>query len=154
MWFLVLINFYLGFEGGINLPVIGLDYDLKSGNLFRVYIGKNDLKTGIYWNLVLGGSYYYGRNPGYSLRTYGVRLMGYKVFRSISPYLETGIDYIKRTLEKNSEWGFGFEYAIGFLINFNYENITFYPAFYYDGVTDFKSHAGSAGVKLGLKYEW
>ncbi len=153
MVILFIIGFHFGIEGGINQPVIGLDNTLDNGTSVKAYIGKQDLNHNVHLNLALSGLYYKGKNIGYSFSTYGVSLMIQKIPWRIAPYTEIGIDYISRELDKNKEWGIGFNYTLGFLVNFYYENISIYPGFYYDGITDFRSHAGSLGIKLGIGYE-
>ncbi|MEO0094487.1 MAG: hypothetical protein ABIL46_03625 [candidate division WOR-3 bacterium] len=154
MIILFLINLHIGFECGIDQPIIGLDYNLNSGAIFKIYIGKQDLNHSLYLNLVVSGSYYQGKNPGYSFNIYSLGLMIRKLNWRLTPFVDCGIDYITRELNKNREWGLGFSYTFGFLINFYYENINIYPSLYYDGVTDFRAQAGSLGIKLGIKYEF
>ncbi|MCX7995872.1 MAG: hypothetical protein N3A65_08930 [candidate division WOR-3 bacterium] len=153
MIFYFLLSLHLGFEGGINKPITGLDYNLENGNIYRIYIGKQDLNHNVLLNLVINGSYYYGENPGYSFSTYGAGIMITKIPWRVSPYIEVGITYVTRVLNKSKEWGMSFDYTFGFLINFYYENINIYPAFYYYGITDFRVHAGIMGMKLGIRYE-
>ncbi|MEO0156980.1 MAG: hypothetical protein ABIL07_07690 [candidate division WOR-3 bacterium] len=148
-----IISMHFGIEGGINQPIIGFDYTLNNGTIVKAYIGKQDLNHNVHLNLTLTGSYYQGKNTGYSFSKYGLGIMIRKIPWRIAPFGEMGIDYVSRELNKNKEWGVGFSYTIGFLVNFYYENINVYPAFYYDGVTDFKIHAGNLGIKLGIKYE-
>ncbi|MEO0184769.1 MAG: hypothetical protein ABIL22_05270 [candidate division WOR-3 bacterium] len=150
---LFIIGLHFGIEGGMNQPVMGFDYTLNNGTCIKAYIGKQDLNHNVHLNLTLNGSYYKGKNTGYSLSTYGLGLMIRKIPWRVAPYVELGINYISRELDKNKEWGIGAAYNLGFLLNFYYEKINIYPALYYEGVTDFKAHAGSFGVKLGIGYE-
>ncbi len=143
---------HLGFEGGINYPIIGLDYQVSNGTLFKIYFGKEDLNHNVHLNLMLGGVIFEGKNPGYSFNIYNVSLMLKKSNWRITPFLEGGIDYITRELNKNREWGIGFDYMFGILFNFYYENINIYPALYFNGLTDFKTNAGCLGIKLGIRY--
>lgn len=154
MLLIVILSMHAGVEAGFNQPIIGLDYELNNGLSFKAFIGKNDLNHNVYLDLGLFGSYYQGKNPGYSFSNYGVTLLIKKMNWRISPFLEFGGGYVSRTLNKNKEWGIGFNYTIGFLINFHYEALNIYPMFYYSGVTDFKARAGSLGINLGIGYEF
>jgi hypothetical protein len=144
---------HLGVEAGFNQPIIGLDYSLNSGVLFKVFAGKQDLNHNVYLDLAFTGSYYQGKNPGYSFSNYGIGLLIKKSNWRIAPFVESGVNYVVRELDKNKEWGLDFNYVFGFLINFHYENMIIYPACYYDGLTDFRKNAGSVGIKLGISYE-
>ena len=148
-----MFSMHVGIEAGFHQPVIGLDYNLNSGVLVKAFIGKEDLRHNVYLNLALSGAYYQGKNPGYSFGNYGLTLLIKKSHWRVAPFVEFGGDYISRELNKNKEWGIGFNYAFGFSINFNYEALNIYPAFYYDGLTDFKAQAGNLGIKLGIGYE-
>jgi len=148
-----LISIHFGVEGGVNKPVFGFDYTLNRGTIIKAYIGKQDLNHNVNLNFSLSGSYYQGKNTGYSFSKYGLGLMIQKIPWRIAPYGELGLDYISRELNKNKEWGIGFSYTFGFLLNFYYENLNIYPVLYYDGVTDFKDYAGSLGIKMGIRYE-
>jgi|UniRef100_A0A7V3RFY6 hypothetical protein len=154
MILLIIIGLHFGIEGGLEQPVIGLDFYHTSGTNFNFNLGKNDLIHNVQLNLSLGGYFYKGKNPGYSLNIYNCGLMVKKIPWRFTPFFKTGIDYITRELDKNREWGFGFDYAIGCQINFYYENINIYPSFYYSGITDFKANAGCLGIKIGVAYEF
>ncbi len=154
MIIIFIISMHLGIEGGMNQPIIGLDYTLHIGTVVKAYLGKQDLNHNIHLNFILSGAYYQGKNTGYSFRYYGLGLMIRKIPWRIAPFGELTVDYISRELNKNKEWGIGFNYTLGFLLNFYYDNINVYPALYYNGVSDFKAHAGSLGIKLGIKYEF
>ncbi|MGB9719962.1 MAG: hypothetical protein ACPL28_00575 [bacterium] len=147
MIILYLVGIYLGIEAGMNQPMIGLDYDLQSGVIFKAIAGKQNI------SIAFSGSYYHGKNLGYSFSNYGLSILIKKSNWRVSPFVESGLDYIARQLDSNKEWGIGFNYAIGFLIGFHYDNIEIYPSFYYDGLTDFKVNAGNLGIKLGIGYE-
>lgn len=149
-----IVNFHFGIETGVNQPVAGLEYTLNSGIVFTGFVGKKILNNNFYLNLAFNSSYYYGNNPGYSFSTYGMDLFVKKSNWRITPLIGMGFDYALRQLEKNKEWGMGFDYEFGILTNFYYENLNIYPAIYYDGITDFKAHTGSLGIKLGIGYEF
>ncbi len=71
-----------------------------------------------------------------------------------SPYFGFGIDYIERELRGNKEWGLGFAYSLGIKVNFHFDQVNIYPALFYAGLTDFKTAAGTLGLKLGIGYEF
>ncbi|MGQ9465079.1 MAG: hypothetical protein ACUVQ4_05170 [bacterium] len=151
---LVLFCLHTGIEAGLIQPIVGLDYDLNSGLLYKVFLGKKDLNHNVYLNLGFCGSYYPGKNAGYSFSSYGITLLMKKMNWRISPFVEFGGDYVSRELHTSKEWGTGLHYAMGFLINFYYEAINIYPMFYYSGITDFRASTGSLGMNLGIGYEF
>lgn len=146
----MLIALSLGIEGGYNSPAVGFD-DIHSGTGFLVFADRN---TGIV-NLTLSiqAAFYTGDNQGYSMNTTGFRLGLYKKNWPVSPVLGVGGDYISRGLGETSETGFAAAYIIGTQINFEFERMHIYPRFYYEGLTDLKTHAGFIGLKLGVGYE-
>lgn len=154
MFLFIIFCLHTGIEAGLIQPIIGLDYDAYSGHFFKAFLGKKDLNHNVYLNLGFCGSYYPGKNPGYSFSSYGITLLIKKMNWRISPFVEFGGDYVSRELNKNKEWGTGFHYTTGFLINFYYEAINIYPMFYYSGITDFRATIGSIGINLGIGYDF
>jgi len=146
----LLVNLALGVEGGINQPLIGFD-NLNSGVVFNVSLS-NDLGV-VGLSLALQGSFYQGKNPGYSLGSYGARFEFTKHNWRFTPVIELGSDYIYRELNQLKESGFTLSYGIGFQLKFRYESIRVYPEFLYDGLTDFSTQAGFLGIRLGIGYE-
>lgn len=146
----LLCSLSLGFEAGMNQPFIGFE-DLNSGVVFDLCLKRN---LG-FCKPALGGraTFYQGKNPGYSLNTYGVRFSCSKPTWRFSPFIEFGIEYLTREFNKEKETGFAFDYNFGFLINFRYESLFIYPKFYYEGVTDLSEQASFIGIKLGIEYE-
>lgn len=152
MLVIALISLALGIESGLNQPIIGLDYSLNSGISIGAFAERS--YDALRLNIALKGLYFQGRNLGYSSSIYGIAIGVIKNKWRFSPYINCGIDYILRELNKNRESGMGFSYAFGFLINFNYQMILIRPIFYYEGITDFRATGGHLGAKLGIGYEW
>ncbi len=154
MILLFITSLHLGVEGGLSQPIIGFDYELHSGVMVKIFLGKEDLNHHVFLNLAINGAYYSGENPGYTFSNYGISFLIQKSNWRFAPFVETGVSYIARELNMNKEWGVVYDYAVGFLINFYYESIRIYPGLYYDGMTDFKAHAGNIGIKMGIDYEF
>ncbi len=152
MFCLLIIGLCAGIEVGWNQPVSGFDYNLNSGVGFRIFA---DQELGFAESKIFfDGEYYQGKNSSYVFNIYGIGIQFTKSGWRFAPFMEAGVDYISRELNKNKEWGIGAFYSFGFLINFNYESVNIYPAFYYTGVTDIRLHSGFLGVKLGIGYEF
>ncbi len=134
--------------------MVGFDYNLNSGIMVNALLGKEDYNHHVYLNLMLNGTYYRGKNPGYTVSSYGVGLLIQKSNWRFAPFVASGVSYVARELNKNKEWSVIFDYAGGFVVNFYYETIRIYPGLYYAGMTDFKTHAGSIGIKMGIGYEF
>jgi len=150
MLFLFIFSIKAGVEFGFNQPVIGFDLNHQSGIVYKLFCGKeyNFLKI----HLGIGGSYYQGKNTGYSFTTYGLKFDMVKAKWRYAPFFDTGLDYVVRELNKNKETGLAFVYGFGLLVNFNYEKLNLYPAFFYNGLTDFKKAGGNLGMKFGVVY--
>ncbi|KPJ73797.1 hypothetical protein AMJ52_03070 [candidate division TA06 bacterium DG_78] len=58
-----------------------------------------------------------------------------------------------RNLNTAKESGYVFTYGIGLVINFTVDRLRIYPKLCYDGITDFKEHAGFIGMKIGIAYD-
>jgi hypothetical protein len=146
----LLLSISIGVEGGYNLPATGFD-NLKSGPIMTIFLSRDigivDITTS------LETSFYFGKNPAYSMNRYGFHIGFSKRNWQFSPVIEIGGDYVSRGINNVSESGFAMNYGLGFLINFRVEKLRIYPKLYYDGLTDFKSHAGFIGIKLGIDYE-
>jgi hypothetical protein len=99
-------------------------------------------------------SFYPGKNPGYTMTTYGVRCFFTKQRWRVSPVLDIGADYLYRSLNEHRESGWIFIYGIGMVINIPAESIRVSPTFYYEGATDGARHGGFLGIKLGIAYEF
>lgn len=147
LYFLVALS--LGVEGGYNLPV-GFD-NLESGPGFAVFVSRDFGITNI--ALSLETNFYRGKNSAYSLNSYGFRLGFNKSNWLFSPAIDLGADYINRKINAAKETGYAVMYGLGFLINFHVEQLRISPKFYYSGLTDFKSHAGFIGLRIGISYE-
>ncbi len=146
----ILISISLGIEGGYSLPASGFR-NIDGGVSWAVNLKNVDgiIAYGINLNTVFNT----GKNPGYTLNKTGLKFLLYHSRWRISPVLESGFSYIKRSLHNHKEVGYGFQYGIGFLINFNFESIRIIPGFYYEGVTDFKAQGGFIQFRLGIDYE-
>lgn len=148
LYFLVMIS--IGVEGGYNIPAIGFN-NLESGVAFAVF-ANHHLRIADA-SLLIGSSFYTGQNDSYFLNSYCVRCGFSKNNWRFSPFLEFGGEYMKRELGGAEETGLALSYAVGFLINFQSNNLRLYPKFFYEGLTDFKGHGGFVGMKLGIGYE-
>ena len=146
----ILISFSLGIEGGYSLPANGFR-DIDGGVSWAVNLKRVDgfIAYGINLNTV----YNRGKNLGYTLNKTDLKFLLYHNKWRISPVLELGFSYIKRSLSGHKEVGYGFQYGAGFLIKFNFESVRIIPGFYYEGITDFKAQGGFIEFRLGIDYE-
>jgi len=139
----------IGIEGGYNIPAVGFQ-NIHTGTTVSLCADRN---MGIVdLTLSVQTSFLTGDNPSYTLNATGLRLGMYKGNWLISPVLAVGGDYINRGLNQSSETGFAAAYTIGALINFKINRLRIYPKVYYDGLTDFKEHAGFLGLRMGIAY--
>jgi hypothetical protein len=150
MFVYFLIAVAIGFEGGYTQPALGFD-NLNSGMGFAVFIDRNFRITDM--AIAAHTTMHQGKHPGYSLNFTGIRFCFYKRNWRFSPAIELGADYVDRELNKHREMGFAFDYCLGLMINFRVNQVRIYPKLFYDGVTDFKMHAGFVGIKFGVDYE-
>ncbi|KPL14969.1 hypothetical protein AMJ74_02430 [candidate division WOR_3 bacterium SM1_77] len=146
----MLLAFSLGIEGGYHIPAVGFQ-NINTGNSFSVYTVRNVGFVDL--TLALKTAFYTGDNASYNLNATGLRLGVQKSNWPISPVLAIGGDYVSRALGQNSESGFALAYSMGMLLNFRIDRLSIHPKFYYDGLTDMKTHAGFIGLKLGIGYE-
>lgn len=146
----MLVALSIGIEGGYNIPAVGFE-NINAGTVFSIFADRNmgfiDLK------LSAQTAFYTGDNPSYSFNTTGLRLAVYKKNWPVSPIMAIGADYIGRSLSQSSETGFGAAYTLGVLLNFKVNHLHIYPEFYYDGLTDGKTHGGFIGMRIGIAYE-
>jgi hypothetical protein len=146
----VLITLSVGVEAGYNFPAVGFD-NLNSGPVLNMFVSRDfgvaDLA------LSLKTDFYHGRNNAYSVNFYGIRVHTFKSTWRFSPVIEFGTDYMMRTLNAGKESGYVFTYGVGLVINFTVDRLRIYPKLCYDGVTDFKKHAGFLGTKIGIAYD-
>lgn len=152
---LTMFLFYLtalsvGIEGGYSQPAVRFN-NLNAGTAFALFVGR-DFKI-INTTLAFETIFYRGENAGYSFTTTGIRFeMSQRNWR-FSPVIGCGADYVTRSINKNRESGFAFNYRIGLLINFFINRLRIYPKFCYEGITDSQEQAGFFNIKLGLDYE-
>ena len=146
----ILVALSIGIEGGYNIPAVGFQ-NINTGASVALFADRNMGITDLTFSLQT--SFFRGDNPSYTMNATGLRLGMYKGNWPISPLLAVGGDYINRGLNQNSETGFAAAYTIGAIINFKFNRLHIYPKLYYDGVTDFKEHAGFLGFKIGIAYE-
>ena len=146
----MLVALSIGIEGGYNIPAVGFQ-NISTGTSVSLFAGRN---MGIV-DLTLSAqtSYFTGDNPSYTISATGLRLGMYKSNWPISPVLSVGGHYINRGLNQSNETGYAAGYSIGALVNFRINQLLIYPKVYYDGLTDFKEHAGFLGFKIGIAYE-
>lgn len=138
-------------EGGYSIPSVGFT-DLHSGVMCAIVV-THDLRiidAGVRGQV----GYYPGRNPGYTMTTYGVHWFITKHAWRVSPVLDIGADYTYRSLHGNSEKGWALIYGIGMVINIPAQRMRVYPTFFYEGITDGARHGGFIGMKLGVAYEF
>ena len=140
----------LGIEGGYKVPAVGFN-NLESGVAFSIFADHHLQIADA--AISIGASFYKGQNASYFMSSYGVKCGFSKNNWRFSPFFEFGGEYMKRELRNAEEIGLALEYAVGFLINFQSNNLRLYPKFYYEGLTDFKGHAGFIGINLGIGYE-
>jgi hypothetical protein len=136
-------------EGGYSIPSVGFT-DTHAGVVCALVVS-HDLRildTGVRGNI----GYYPGKNRAYSLSTYGVRVYATKHTWRVAPILDLGVDYVYRTIDNDQEKGPAFTYGLGLVINIPLERMRVYPAFFYEGITDFARHGGFLGMKLGIAY--
>jgi len=105
------------------------------------------------FTLSLETDFYHGKNNAYSVNFYGVRIHTFKSTWRFSPVIEFGAEYMTRNLNTAKESGYVFTYGIGLVINFTVDRLRIYPKLCYDGITDFKEHAGFIGMKIGIAYD-
>ncbi|KPK63251.1 hypothetical protein AMJ83_07825 [candidate division WOR_3 bacterium SM23_42] len=149
MFVYMLFAISIGIEGGYNIPAVGFQ-NIHTGTTVSLCADRN---MGIVdLTLSVQTSFLTGDNPSYTLNATGLRLGMYKGNWLISPVLAVGGDYINRGLNQSSETGFAAAYTIGALINFKINRLRIYPKVYYDGLTDFKEHAGFLGLRMGIAY--
>jgi hypothetical protein len=150
MFLCYLIALSVGIEVGYSQPALRFN-DLNAGNTLTATVSHD---VGII-SIALSGktAFYSGENPGYSFNQTGIRLELYRRAWRISPIIGVGSDYATRSLNKNSEHGFAFNYGIGFLINFHVNRVHIFPKFYYTGITDFLQQGGFINASLGVDYE-
>lgn len=150
MFVFMLVSLSIGIEGGYSIPAVGFE-NISTGTSISLCTDRN---MGIVdLTLSVQTSFFTGDNPSYTLNTTGLRIGVYKNNWPISPVLAVGGDHISRGLKQSNETGFAAAYTIGALINFKINQLRIYPKMYYDGVTDFKEHAGFLGLKIGIAYE-
>jgi len=149
LYFLIALS--LGFEGGYSMPAVGFN-DLNSGITFSLYANRHfqvvDLSLGA------GISYYTLENSAYALYFYDLDIGLTKNNWLFSPVVEFGPEYTQRKHDSSDESGIAFYYSFGILVNFYFEDLRFYPKFYYKGTTDGQTHAGFIGAKLGVGYDF
>jgi hypothetical protein len=146
----LLIALSIGCEGGFNNPVLGFQ-DINPGPGFAIFASR-DLRI-LDITMAVEMNSYSGKNPAYGVDRYGVRLVMSKHDWLFAPLLEVGGDYISRKLKEAGESGYAITYGLGFMINFRVERLRLYPKLYYDGLTDFRTHAGLLGIRMGISYE-
>jgi hypothetical protein len=146
----ILIALSVGIEAGYNFPSVGFD-NLNAGPVLNIFVSRDfgiaDLA------LSLETDFYHGKNNAYSVNLYGVRVHTFKSTWRFSPTIEFGAEYITRNLNAAMESGYVCTYGVGILINFTVDRLRIYPKLCYDGVTDFKKHAGFLGAKIGIAYD-
>jgi len=138
-------------EGGYSIPSVGFT-DTHSGVVCALMV-THDLRiidTGLRGQV----GFYPGKNPAYSMTTYGVRWYVTKHAWRVSPVVEVGSDYVYRSIDDDKEQGLTLTYGLGLAINIPLEKMRVYPTFFYEGITDLKRHGGFLGMKLGIAYEF
>lgn len=150
MFVYMLVAISIGIEGGYNIPAVGFQ-NIHTGTTVSLFADRNMGIADL--TLSVQTSFLTGDNPSYTLNATGLRLGMYKGNWPISPVLAVGGDYINRGLNQSSETGFAAAYTIGALVNFKINRLRIYPKVYYDGLTDFKKHAGFLGLRMGIAYE-
>lgn len=150
MFVCILLAISIGIEGGYNIPAVGFE-NINTGTTVSLFAERN---MGIVdLNLSIQTSFFTGDNPSYTLHNTGLRIGMCKANWLFSPLLAVGGDYINRGLTQSNETGFAAAYTIGVLINFKVDRLRIYPKIHYDGLTDFKEHAGFLGLRIGIAYE-
>jgi hypothetical protein len=145
-----LIALSVGIEGGYNLPAARFD-NLNSGPALSIFMSRDFSIADL--ALSLETDFYRGKNSAYSVNFYGIHVHTFKSTWRFSPVIEFGAEYMTRTLNAEKESGYVFTYGIGLVINFTVDRLRIYPKLCYDGVTDFKKHAGFIGMKIGIAYD-
>jgi hypothetical protein len=145
-----LIALSVGIEAGYNSPALGFD-NLNAGPVLNIVVSRDFGIANL--ALSLDTDFYHGKNNAYSVNFYGARVHVFKSTWRFSPVIEFGARYLSRTLNAAKESDYVCTYGIGLVINFTIDRLRIYPKLCYDGVTDFKEHAGFLGAKIGIAYE-
>lgn len=139
-----------GIEAGLHQPVIGFN-DLRPGVALSIQavtaIPRADLQA------EFRAAFHEGLNRGYSVTLYGLRLGLTRNRWLVAPDVRFGFDYLKRELNPGHETGLAFGYTAGVRGAFRHGLLTIHPALLYEGLTDFKRHAGFIGLRLGVTHE-
>jgi len=146
----VLFCLTAGIEGGVHQPIIGFN-DLHPGVAFCIHAETATRPADLQAELL--AVFHEGLNRGYSVALYGIRFGITKNRWLIAPDIRLGIDYLARELDPGRESGLAFGYAAGIRFAIRRELLMIYPALFYEGVTDFKTHAGFLGIRLGVAHE-